>query len=88
MRLKIFHNLKYEINKKKITHIFLDLDVLSLQSIILLVYSLFRDLNLYYFSNENNILNEHNFVKKLIKKIYIKFYILFLKKKYLEFSVT
>lgn len=81
LRLKIFHNLKYEINKRKITHIFLDLDVLSLQSIILLVYSLFRDLNLYYFSNENNILNEHNFMKKLIKKNLYRILYFFFKKK-------
>lgn len=81
LRLKIFHDLKHEIKKRKITHILLDLDILSLQSIILLFYSLFKEFKLYYFSNENNILDENNYLKRILKKNLYKLIYFFFKKK-------
>ena len=67
LRLKIYKSLFYTIKKEKITHIFLDMDIISLQSIILIFYSYIFKYKVCFFSNENNIINEKSILKKKIK---------------------
>ena len=81
LRLKIYKDLLKTINKNKFTHIFLDQDIISLQSLILIIFSFKFKYRIFYFSNENNIILEKNLFKKTIKKsIYKFFYFLFKKK--------
>ena len=65
--MKLYRNLKNEIKNNKITHILLDQDLISLQSLILIFYSFKYKYKIIYFSNENNIINEKNFIKNLLK---------------------
>lgn len=81
LRLKLYKNLKNEIKNNKITHILLDQDLISLQSLILIFYSFKYKYKIIYFSNENNIINEKNFFKKFIKKNCYKLIYFFFKKK-------
>ena len=67
LRFKFYKNIKKEIKNNKITHIILDQDLISLQSIILIFYSYVYKYQIIYLSNENNILNENNFLKKNLK---------------------
>ncbi len=72
LRLKIYKNLLSTIKQEKITHVFLDMDIISLQSIILIIFSYFLNYKICYFSNENNIIDEKNFFKKIIKVFFFK----------------
>ena len=72
LRFKIYFDLKKEIRKNKITHILLDQDLISLQSILLLIYAYIYKYKIIYISNENNIIDEQNFVKKFAKIIFYK----------------
>ena len=72
LRLKIYKNLLSTIKNEKITHVFLDMDIISLQSIILIIFSYFLNYKICYFSNENNIIDEKNFFKKIIKVFFFK----------------
>ena len=71
LRLKIYKNLLQTIRKKKFTHILLDMDILSLQSIILIICSYFLKYKVCFFSNENNIIHE-----KIKNKKYTKIFLL------------
>ena len=80
LRLKFYINLIKEIKNNQISHIILDQDLISLQSIILIYYSYIYKYKIFYFSNENNIINEKNIFKKLIKiNLYRLLYFLFKK---------
>jgi glycosyltransferase involved in cell wall biosynthesis len=72
LRLKIYKNLLSTIKKEKITHVFLDVDIISLQSIILIIFSYFLNYKICYFSNENNIIDEKYFFKKKIKVLLLR----------------
>ena len=72
LRLKIYKNLLSTIKKEKITHVFLDMDIISLQSIILIIFSYFLNYKICYFSNENNIIDKKFFFKKKIKVFFFK----------------
>ena len=72
LRLKIYKNLLSTIKKEKITHVFLDMDIISLQSIILIIFSYFLNYKICYFSNENNIIDEKHFFKKKIKVFFFR----------------
>ena len=67
LRFKIYEDLLSNIKKENISHVFLDMDIISLQSIILIFFSYFFNYKICYFSNENNIINETHFLKKQIK---------------------
>ncbi|MDB4192956.1 glycosyltransferase [Candidatus Pelagibacter sp.] len=69
LRFKIYKDLIGSIRRQNIKNIILDMDLLSLQSIILLFYSFYFNYKVSYFSNENNILLEKKFIKKLSYKI-------------------
>ena len=77
LRFKFYKNLNNIIKKKKITHIILDIDLVSLQSFLILINSFFRDYKVCFYSNENNILNSKNIIKTNIKKYLIKFFLIF-----------
>ncbi len=80
LRLKFYINLIKEIKNNQINRIILDQDLISLQSIILIYYSYIYKYKIFYFSNENNIINEKNIFKKLIKiNLYRLIYFLFKK---------
>ena len=72
LRLKIYKNLYKIIKKNKFSHIILDQDLISIQSIILIIYSYKFNYKLIYFSNENNIIEEKNLLIKISKKILYK----------------
>lgn len=81
LRFKFYQNLLPEIKKNSITHVILDQDLISLQSIILLIYSYVNNVKIFYFSNENSIIDEKNLLKKNVKKLLYKLiYFLFNKK--------
>ena len=81
LRFKIYLNLKKIISENKITHILLDQDLISLQSIVLLFNSYIYKYKIIYLSNENNIIEERNLIKKFIKIILYKLlYFIFNKK--------
>ena len=62
LRLKIYKNLYKIIKKNKFSHIILDQDLISLQSIILMILFFYKfNYKLIYFSNENNIIEEKIF---------------------------
>ena len=67
LRFKIYKDLLSNIKKENISHVFLDMDIISLQSVILIFFSYFFNYKICYFSNENNIINETHFLKKQIK---------------------
>ncbi len=67
LRIKIYLGLLKEFKKRNITHVILDLDLLSIQSLILLFFSFFYNFKILYYSNENNIILEKNIFTKLIK---------------------
>ena len=81
LRFKIYLNLKKTIRENNITHILLDQDLISLQSIVLLFNSYIYKYKIIYLSNENNIIEERNFVKKMIKIILYKLLYYIFKKK-------
>ena len=72
LRLKIYKNLYKIIKKNRFSHIILDQDLISIQSIILIIYSYKFNYKLIYFSNENNIIEEKNLLIKISKKILYK----------------
>ena len=63
LRFKIYLNLKKIISENNITHILLDQDLISLQSIVLLFNSYIYKYKIIYLSNENNIIEEQNLIK-------------------------
>ena len=67
LRFKIYKDILSNIKRENISHVFLDMDIISLQSIILIFFSYFFNYKICYFSNENNIINETHFLKKQIK---------------------
>ena len=67
LRFKIYKDILSNIKKENISHVFLDMDIISLQSVILIFFSYFFNYKICYFSNENNIINETHFLKKQIK---------------------
>jgi glycosyltransferase involved in cell wall biosynthesis len=81
LRFKIYKNLINIIKKEKINHVFLDMDILSLQSLILILYSYFINFKICYFSNENNIVEENNYLKKTFKIFFLKIINFFFKTK-------
>jgi len=81
LRFKIYRGLIASIRTQKPTNIILDMDLLSLQSIILIFYSFYFNYKISYFSYENNIILEKKFIKKIIKKIIYKIFILIFKSK-------
>ena len=81
LRFKIYRNLISEIKKNKITHLLLDFDIMSLQSIILIVYSFLYDYKIFYYSNENNIIKEKHIIKKIIKIFFYRLFSLLIAKK-------
>ena len=81
LRIKYYKNLNDVIKNKKITHIILDIDLVSLQSFLILINSFFKNYKVFFYSNENNILNTKNFIKKYIKKYINKIFFLIFKKK-------
>jgi len=84
LRLRIYKNLNKIIKNEKITHIFVDIDLISLQSLLLLINSFFKKYKICYYSNENNILNTKNIITKKIKIYLNKFFYLIFKKKILK----
>ena len=84
LRLKIYKNLFSILKKEKNNFVFLDMDIISLQSLMLIFYSFFFNYKIYYFSNENNIIDEKSLIKKNIKKIIYKLINFFFKKKILK----
>ena len=56
LRFKIYKNILKKIKKEKINNILIDIDIISLQSLILIIYSFFLNYKVSYFSNENNII--------------------------------
>ena len=67
LRFKIYKDILSNIKRENISHVFLDMDIISLQSIILIFFSYFFNYKICYFSNENNIISETHFLKKQIK---------------------
>lgn len=84
LRLKIYKNLFNKIKLKKFNYIFLDIDILSLQSLIIVIYSFFFNYKICYFSNENNIIEEKYFIKKLSKIFSLKVFNFLFKSKILK----
>ena len=84
LRIKFYKNLNDVINKKKITHIILDIDLVSLQSFFILINSFLKNYKVCFYSNENNILNSKNIIKKILKIYLIKFFFLIFKTKILK----
>ena len=84
LRFKLYKNLNNIIKQKKITHIILDIDLVSLQSFLILINSFFKDYKVCFYSNENNILESKNKIKKHLKKYLVKFFFLIFKKKILK----
>lgn len=84
LRKIIYLGLFKEIKKKNITHVILDLDLISAQSIILLLSSIFFNFKILYYSNENSIIEDKNIIRKKIKLYSYKLINLFFSKKILS----
>jgi glycosyltransferase involved in cell wall biosynthesis len=84
LRFKIYKDLLNKIKKEKINHIFLDIDIISLQSLILIIWSFFLNYKISYFSNENNIIEEKNLLKKKFKTFFIRVFNFFFKSRILR----
>ena len=84
LRFKIYKDLLNKIKKEKINHIFLDIDIISLQSLILIIWSFFLNYTISYFSNENNIIEEKNLLKKKFKTFFIRVFNFFFKSRILR----
>lgn len=72
LRVMYYKKLFSIIRKKNFSHIILDLDPVSLQSIILIIYSFLFKFKISYFSNENTILENNKSIKHKIKILFIK----------------
>ena len=81
LRVMYYKKLFFIIRKKNFSHIILDLDPVSLQSIILIIYSFLFKFKISYFSNENTILVNNKSIKHKIKILFIKTISNLLKKK-------
>ena len=81
LRYKIYKDLLKKIKKEKINHILLDIDIISLQSLILIIFSFFFNYKISYFSNENNIIEEKNWIKKKLKTFLMRIFNFFFKSK-------
>ena len=81
LRYKIYRDLVAKIKKEKFNYIFLDMDIISLQSLILIIFSYFLNYKICYFSNENNIIEEKNWIKKKFKIFLIRTFKFFFKSK-------
>lgn len=81
LRYKIYRDLVAKIKKEKFNYIFLDMDIISLQSLILIIFSYFFNYKICYFSNENNIIEEKNWIKKKFKIFLIRTFKFFFKSK-------
>mgnify|MGYP001250875561 CR=1 FL=1 len=84
LRLRIYKDLNKIIKDEKITHILVDIDLISLQSFLLLINSFTKKYKICYYSNENNILNTKNIISKKIKIYLNKFFNFIFKKKILR----
>ena len=84
LRFKIYKNLLKKIKNEKINHILLDIDIISLQSLILIIFSFFFNYKISYFSNENNIIQEKNWIKKKFKTFFMRTFNFFFKSKILK----
>lgn len=84
LRFKIYRDLLKKIKIEKINHILLDIDIISLQSLILIIFSFFFNYKISYFSNENNIIQEKNWIKKKFKTFFIRTFNFFFKSKILK----
>ena len=84
LRFKIYKNLLKKIKNEKINHILLDIDIISLQSLILIIFSFFFNYKISYFSNENNIIQEKNWIKKKLKTFFMRTFNFFFKSKILK----
>ena len=75
MRFQYFENIDKVIEKHQPNIIFLDNDTVCFQSLILIYWSFFININSFYFCNENNLTNilSSFSVKKLIKFFIIAF---------------
>jgi len=72
LRVMYYKKLFFILRKKKFSHVILDLDPVSLQSIILIIYSFHFKFKISYFSNENTILEKNKSIKHKIKILFIK----------------
>jgi glycosyltransferase involved in cell wall biosynthesis len=72
LRLMYYKKLFFILRKKNFSHIILDLDPVSLQSIILIFYSFLFKFKISYFSNENTILENNKKIKHKIKIFFVK----------------
>lgn len=72
-RLFYFQNLRQHIKSKNPEYILIDNDPVSIQSILIIIYSFFYNYKIIYFVNENEIFKnfEKNFTRKLIKSIFV-----------------
>tara|TARA_B110000003_G_C16595464_1_gene513473 strand:+ start:303 stop:1427 length:1125 start_codon:yes stop_codon:yes gene_type:complete len=84
LRFKIYKDLINRIKKEKFNYIFLDMDILSLQSLILIIFSFFFNYKICYFSNENNIIDDKNLLRKNIKIFLFRTFKIFFKSKILK----
>jgi len=84
LRFKIYKDLLKKIKNEKINHILLDIDIISLQSLILIIFSFFFNYKISYFSNENNIIQEKNWIKKKLKTFFMRTFNFFFKSKILK----
>jgi len=84
LRFKIYKDLINRVKKENFNYIFLDMDILSLQSLILIIFSFFFNYKICYFSNENNIINDKNWLRKNIKKFLYRTFKIFFKSKILK----
>jgi glycosyltransferase involved in cell wall biosynthesis len=84
LRFKIYKDLINRIKKENFNYIFLDMDILSLQSLILIIFSFFFNYKICYFSNENNIIDDKNWLRKNIKIFLFKTFKIFFKSKILK----
>ena len=84
LRFKIYRDLLKKIKNEKINHILLDIDIISLQSLILIIFSFFFNYKISYFSNENNIIQEKNWIKKKFKTFFMRTFNFFFKSKILK----
>lgn len=81
LRVMYYKKLFFILREKNFSHIILDLDPVSLQSIILIIYSFFFKFKISYFSNENTILENNKSIKHKIKILFVKTVSNLLKKK-------
>ena len=73
MRTQYFEKIEHIIKKERPNIIFLDNDTVCFQSLILIYWSFYFKFNIYYFCNENNLVNilSSFSIKKLVKFIII-----------------